>query len=161
MKWFKKTEFIRCYRQEKGQRCKECRLPQPATRLPNGIEENMMALAEEVLEPARTAFGRPVVVNSGFRCPLHNQTVGGAFQSQHVSGQAADICAERGKYGSVEEWKKANLELARVIVKNGKWDQMILYPTFIHVSYKKNGRNRKEVLRKTARGYEKVEPSNI
>ena len=135
--------------------------------MPNGIEENIVALVEEVLDPIREAFGNPIVVNSGFRCPLHNQAVGGAFQSQHVSGQAADICAERGKYGSTEEWKQANLELARVIVKNGKWDQIILEntgandlkPAWIHVSWKKNGGNRHEILKKIAgrNGYIRVD----
>ena len=155
MKHFKKTELIRCYREDKTQRCKECRLTQAASRLPNGIEESILALGEDVLDPARELLGMPVVVNSGFRCPLHNQTVGGvggsgsSRTSQHVKGEAADVTC------------KDNRRLAQIIVKNGKWDQMILYPTFIHVSYKKNGGNRNEILRKTAGGYVKVDPKSI
>ena len=91
MQNFSKKEMIRCYRENREDRCKECRLPQPATRLPNGIEENIEALVDEVLDPARRKYSKPVVVNSGFRCPIHNSAVGGVYNSQHVSGQAADV----------------------------------------------------------------------
>ncbi len=162
MKWFKITELIRCYK-DYG-RCEECKLKQAAKTLPNGIEGNMLAVGMEILDPAREAFGRPIVVNSGFRCPLHNQTVGGAGGSgsgrvsQHVVGQAVDICCSHDGFSSMREWKEANLELARVIVKQGKWDQMILenvgsgdlLPNWVHVSYKKNGGNRKDILKKVA-----------
>ena len=144
MQNFSKKELIRCYRENKQDRCKECRLPQPATRLPNGIEENIEALVDEVLDPARRKLGKPIVVNSGFRCPIHNTAVGGVYNSQHVSGQAADVHCED------------NRKLAKVIVENGRFDQLILYPTFVHVSWKKAGGNRKQILRKTAKGYEKV-----
>jgi len=42
-------------------------------------------------------------------------------------------------------------------VVNGKFDQLIVYPTFLHVSWKRQGGNRKQILRKTATGYQKVE----
>ena len=41
MRWFNKNEMIRCYRERKQDRCRECRLVQAASRLPNGIEENI------------------------------------------------------------------------------------------------------------------------
>lgn len=149
MKWFNKNEMIRCYRERKQDRCRECRLPQPATRLPNGIEENIEALVEQVLDPAREKYGKPVVVNSGFRCPVHNTAVGGVYNSQHVSGQAADVHCDD------------NRKLARIIVEAGRFDQLIIYPTFVHVSWRRNGGNRKEVLRKTASGYQRVDAKSI
>lgn len=45
----------------------------------------------EVLEAARAHFGVPIIVVSGRRCPIHNNKVGGARTSQHLSGTAADI----------------------------------------------------------------------
>lgn len=144
MGYFKKEELIRCYRERKSDRCAECKLAQPAMRLPYGIEDNVKALVENVLEPARRKLGKPIIVNSGFRCPLHNGRVGGATASQHMKGEAADIRCDD------------NVKLAQVIVANGKFDQLILYPTFVHVSWKKAGVNRQEVLRKTQKGYEKV-----
>ena len=44
-----------------------------------------------VLETLRTHFGEPVSVNSGNRCAKHNKAVGGASNSQHLYGRAADI----------------------------------------------------------------------
>lgn len=46
------------------------------------------------LQALRDAFGAPIEVPSGYRCPDHNRNVGGAKSSQHVKGNAADIRAE-------------------------------------------------------------------
>jgi len=43
------------------------------------------------LQKIRTEAGRPVIINSGYRCPGYNRQVGGAPQSQHVEGKAADF----------------------------------------------------------------------
>lgn len=149
MKNFKKTELIKCYRERKQDRCAECRLSGPAHSLPNGVEANLEALVDNVLDPAREQYGKPIYVTSGFRCPLHNTTVGGVSKSQHIEGQAADI-----HVGTPEE----NLRLAKIIASQNHFDQMILYvnsatdlcPRFIHVSYKKNGGNRHRILKQVA-----------
>lgn len=146
MKYFTKEELIRCYR-ETG-RCKECRLTQAVKKMSYGIDENIEALVTEVLDPARRKYGKPVVVNSGFRCPLHNSAVGGVANSQHTRGEAADVHCED------------NRKLARIIVEAGRFDQLIIYPTFLHVSWKRQGGNRREVLRKTTNGYEKIMCNN-
>ena len=146
MGYFKKEELIRCYLERKSDRCAECKLAQPAMRLSYGIEDNVNALVENVLDPARERLGKPIMVNSGFRCVVHNRKVGGASSSQHMRGEAADLRIN----GKPEM-------LARVIVENGVFDQLIIYPTFVHVSYKRNGCNRKEILRKTAGGYARVQ----
>jgi len=44
-----------------------------------------------VLEMVRRSAGRPIPILSGYRCPVHNHAVGGADDSQHVYGTAADI----------------------------------------------------------------------
>ncbi|GAB6181739.1 D-Ala-D-Ala carboxypeptidase family metallohydrolase [Desulfotomaculum defluvii] len=43
------------------------------------------------LEEMRQAIGKPIIVTSGYRCPLHNRAVGGAINSYHIRGLAADI----------------------------------------------------------------------
>ena len=134
MKYFKMEELVPCFR-ENGARCRGCRLVQPAMQLPDGVERNLVSLVGEVLEPVRERLGRPIIVNSGYRCPIHNAAVGGVANSQHLRGEAADLL------GKPEA-------LAKAIVANGKWDQLILYPGFVHVSYKRNGVNRKQVLYK-------------
>ena len=50
-------------------------------------------------------------------------------------------------------------KLAKAIVENGKYDQLILYPMlprFVHVSWKRNGGNRLQILRKVGNGYQPV-----
>lgn len=146
MEYFTKEEMIRCYRERKQDRCSECRLQQAVKRMPDGIDENMEALVDNVLDPCRRAYGKSIGVNSGFRCPLHNSRVGGASQSQHIAGEAADITG-----GSPEE----NLKIARIIARQGRFDKMILYvdregslePRFIHVSHKRLGGNRGRILK--------------
>ena len=119
----------------------ECRDGCP---MPASAKENIEALVEAVLDPVREAYGKPVRVNSGYRCPKHNLKVGGAVGSQHMKGEAADIrCAD-------------NEALRRLIKEQGVFDQMIVYDGFIHVSYKRNGANRHQVLRKTSAGYQKI-----
>lgn len=53
--------------------------------------ECLQKLCENVLEPLRKAYGKPIKVTSGFRCKKLNKAVGGASTSQHTYGQAADI----------------------------------------------------------------------
>ena len=43
------------------------------------------------LQLIRNHFGKPVIINSGYRCAKHNSAVGGASNSQHTKGKAADI----------------------------------------------------------------------
>ena len=139
MKWFSMNEF-------------ECHC---GCRMPDSARANIVALVEQVLDPARERYGRPVCVNSGYRCARHNAAVGGVANSQHLKGEAMDI-APAGL--QVTAYGLQELErLARIIVENGKWDQLIIYPTFLHVSWKRQGGNRKQILRKTATGYQKVE----
>ena len=108
---------------------------------PKEAEENLRALVDEVLDPLREAYGRPIRVTSGYRCPQLNRLVGGSPNSQHMRGEAADIQPVVGNEADLPE-------LARILIENGKSDQLILYPTFIHVSYRKLGWNRKQVLQK-------------
>ena len=49
------------------------------------------------------------------------------------------------------------MKLAHILVHNGNYDQIILYPTFIHVSWKRNGGNRHKLMRKTATGYQLIQ----
>jgi len=148
MKHFKMEELVPCFR-ENGARCRGCRLVQPAMQLPGGVERNLVSLVEEVLEPVRERLGRPIIVNSGYRCPIHNTAVGGVANSQHLRGEAADLhCYD-------------DRRLARIIVEHGRYDQLIIYPTFVHVSYKRGGGNCQLILRKTSAGYQKISSSEI
>ena len=117
--------------------------------MPPEVKANIEALVANVLDPLREAYGKPIYVNSGYRCEKHNKAVGGVPKSQHMLGQAADISVKSEKLKV-----KSELEtLASIIVQQGRFDQLIIYPTFLHVSYRRSGVNRHKVLRKTATGY--------
>jgi uncharacterized protein YcbK (DUF882 family) len=53
--------------------------------------DNLQKLCQKVLEPLRQHFGKPIKINSGFRCKTLNEAVGGAKNSYHTKGRAADI----------------------------------------------------------------------
>ena len=142
--------------------------------MPAEARQNIEALVANVLDPVRDEYGKPIYVNSGYRCAKHNAAVGGVPKSQHMLGQAADISVKSEPTPEREESQaclsypereggrrsqklkvKSELEmLASIIVSQGRFDQLILYPTFLHVSYKRSGVNRHKVLRKTATSYE-------
>ena len=110
--------------------------------MPAEARANIEALVREVLDPSRERLGKAIRVNSGYRCAKHNLKVGGAVGSQHMKGEAADIVPG----DSLER-------LVRIIKEQGVFDQMIVYPTFVHVSYKRIGINRHQVLKKVSGGY--------
>lgn len=98
------------------------------------VRDSIQALTENVLQPLRDAWGKPLKVNSGYRCKALNAAVGGVPTSQHVKGEAADIAAGDP------------VKLARLAVKLGlPFDQIILYPTFVHFSHKLNGEQRGQI----------------
>ena len=117
--------------------------------MPPEARQNIEALVANVLDPVREQYGKPIYVNSGYRCEKHNKAVGGVPKSQHMLGQAADISLRLTAYSLQDELMK----LARIIKEQGRFDQLIIYPAFLHVSYKRSGVNRHKVLRKTATGY--------
>ena len=103
------------------------------------IEENLEALIIHVLDILRESYGNPVRVNSGYRSPELNNAIKGASNSQHLRGEAVDITA-----GS----KDGNKKLFKLIMQHGAYDQLIDEKDYswIHVSYKKDRKNRKQVL---------------
>jgi hypothetical protein len=105
------------------------------------IEEckSLTALIEKVLDPLREAYGKPIIVSSGYRCPKLNAAVGGAASSQHVKGEAADI-------RSVADTPDENKKLFDLIVKLGlPYDQLINEYNYdwVHVSFGPRHRRQK------------------
>ena len=99
------------------------------------VRDNIKALVDNILQPLRDAWGGPLFINSGYRSPELNKAVGGAETSQHVKGCAADV-------GVTDP-----IALARLAKKMRLgFDQMIIYPSFCHFSYKKDGKNRGQIL---------------
>ncbi len=129
-KYFTISEFVRSETAEKRG---------IDNKLPKELLPNVQALIDKVLDPLREAWGKPIIVTSGYRCPALNNAVRGSATSQHMSGQAADITA-----GS----RKENKRLFYLIQELGiDFDQLIDEKGFswVHVSYRE-GNNRKQIL---------------
>jgi hypothetical protein len=104
------------------------------------VVENLEALVLNVLDPLREAYGKPIRVNSGYRSPRLNLVIGGAKNSQHMTGEAVDITA-----GSKED----NKWLFDYIFRHLPYDQLIDESNYswVHVSFKNGDTNRQQVLR--------------
>jgi zinc D-Ala-D-Ala carboxypeptidase len=110
--------------------------------------ENLKALCANVLEKIRAHFGKPITVNSGFRGAKLNKAIGGAKNSSHLHGEAADI-----EIAGVD-----NLQLVYWIANNLEFDQLISefynpgdpQSGWVHVSWSRNkNRNQKLTINKS------------
>lgn len=99
---------------------------------------NLTKLVDNVLDPLRERYGKPIIVNSGYRSPELNRKVGGARKSMHMDGMAADIDTN-----NIQE----NRVLFDIIKNNLDFDQLIWEKggSWVHVSYRE-GNNRHQTL---------------
>ena len=110
-----------------------------------GTWYDLRTLCENILQPVRDHYGKVVSVSSGDRSPELCVKIGSSLKSQHAKGQAADF----------EIFGVPNAELAKYIIDNLNFDQLILEfhkpeepnSGWIHCSYKNDEDNRKQVLR--------------
>lgn len=104
---------------------------------------NLCALVHQVLQPLRDAMGHQVKIGSGYRCPRLNAAVGGVKNSQHMTGEAADLCidGDMAKGKRWFEWIKANCNFDQLI-----WEHNAKGTYWVHVSYRASGNNRKQVI---------------
>jgi len=108
--------------------------------------EHIIALTNlccNILQPVRENFKKPIKINSGYRSVELCEAIGSSARSQHAKGEAADF----------EIYGLSNLELATWIYDNLDYDQLILEfhdpdedpnSGWVHVSYTRNGVNRKD-----------------
>ena len=115
--------------------------------------ENLRALCVHTLEPLREALGLPIIITSGYRTKaLNDKLAHSSERSQHMLGQAADFWVQGSKFkvqGEEAPSRREQLIKAfRLIILDESidYDQLILYPTFIHVSYVSRERNRRTIL---------------
>ena len=112
-----------------------------ATALREGIDNRppesafhlLHVLVRQLLDPIRKAWGAPIKVTSGYRCPRLNELVGGVTHSHHLLGCAADIiCGSKADNNRL-------FDLIRKMHAEGKirFTQLILEDDgrWIHVSY--------------------------
>ena len=108
---------------------------------------NFKLLAENIFEPIRNHFEKPIFISSGYRSAALNKAIGGAASSQHCTGEAIDIDMD-GHAGGV-----TNKMVFDYIKDNLNFDQLIwefgtdTNPDWVHVSYESTGRQRKQILK--------------
>lgn len=108
--------------------------------------ENLKALAENIFQPIREEFMCPIFVSSGYRSEALNQAIGGSKTSQHSKGEALDLDAD--VYGVI-----TNADIFHYVLDRLEFDQLIWEfgtdenPDWVHVSFKKDERNRMQVLK--------------
>ena len=107
------------------------------------IKDNIVALVDNVLDPLRDRYGKPIMISSGYRSFELNKKIGGSRTSQHCKGQAADLYTNEGVKGL--------RELVRIIIDdNLKFDQLIFEHSgrgyWLHVSYTRTGVNRRQYM---------------
>ena len=112
-----------------------------ATALREGIDNRppkcayhlLHVLVDQLLDPIRKAWGAPIMVTSGYRCPRLNELVGGVTHSHHILGCAADIITgnkadHRRLFNLIRQMKnEGRIRFTQLIWEgDGRW---------IHVSY--------------------------
>lgn len=106
---------------------------------------NLVYLCAFVLEPLRVAMGEPIKIGSGFRCQALNKAVGGVYNSQHMKGQAADLCidGDRQKGRKWFNYIRDHLPFDQLI-----WEHNSKGTYWVHVSfvYPDFGKNRHKVI---------------
>lgn len=110
-----------------------------------GVDEvcALCALVHHVLQPLRDAMQEPIKIGSGYRCRQLNTAVGGVSNSQHMRGEAADLCID----GDIQKgkrwftWIKAHCQFDQLI-----WEHNAKGSYWVHVSYRADGENRQQVI---------------
>lgn len=138
MKNFKLSEFFVSSTADKNGIKNEPSLDERAT-----IKRNINLLVDNVLDPIRDKFCAPVIITSGYRCPQVNKLVGGANNSQHMSGCAADFHIKGFTYLMMRQ-------VFLNVYDTMEFDQLIYYRSknIIHVSYVENGNRHEAFLKK-------------
>ena len=117
--------------------------------IPNAREAaNLKLLAENILEPIREHFGLPFTPTSCYRGFLLNSLVGGVWNSQHRTGEAADIKIPAIDAHRMATWVQANLNFDQLILENYRHGDV--WSGFCHISFSATGRQRKDVFTKKA-----------
>lgn len=90
---------------------------------------NMAKYTVIALDVLRRAWGGPIQVNSGWRCPAHNREVGGSNTSRHLIGCAADVKPAEVAKDELDMF----FQIAFSIWNQPGWE-LIKYPTFLHIA---------------------------
>lgn len=117
--------------------------------------DNLQELLENVVNPLLSRF-EGMEITSGYRSYSVNRAAGGVPNSQHTKGQAVDLWY----IADDKDVEQSVREVYQWVIDNLIFDQLIVYDTFVHISYTSRRRNRMQVL-KYAEYYNQDIPSRI
>ena len=104
---------------------------------------NLCGLVHNVLQPLRKWWGAEIKIGSGFRSLALNRAVGGVRNSQHMRGEAADLCIDgdlqKGKQWLA--WIKTHCDFDQLILEHNSKGNY-----WVHVSFRCDGKNRRQVI---------------
>ena len=120
--------------------------------------ENLRRLCQHTLEPLREKLQQPVVITSGYRCQQLNEIIVHAERkSQHMEGRAADFYVKgiAGQARNEASHRERLVKAFKTIIEDEgiDFDQLIIYPSFIHVSYVSREKNRHQLTRASGNGH--------
>lgn len=122
---FRYSEF------EDSEKAKECGIDNT---IPEELKPRIKALVDNVLQPLRDVYG-VMPINSGYRCRELNEKANGVESSMHRTGEACDVACSNP------------LALAQLAKDLGlPFDQIGLYPTFVHISHRYRGKQRGHIF---------------
>lgn len=151
------------------------------------VVANLRALVQNALDPIREAYGR-VQITSAFRSPAVNDAIGGSLLCRNhgftdnkapnsatalrIAARTNTPCGSQHLLGEAADFKfigktLTSQEIAAMVVRlrdqgKVKFDQLVWYApdqsSHVHISYRRRGTNRNEVLKKTASGYVELPP---
>lgn len=104
-------------------------------------------LCQSILEPIRRRYGMPIHVTSGFRCAELNKAVGGVSNSQHLTGDAADIRASATSnnylFKIIEQMvREGEITVGQLIWEGGNEHS----PAWIHISNPRKDKTNNDIM---------------
>ena len=110
------------------------------------VKKKLERLINEVLDPIREAYGKPIRVSSGYRCRRLNTAVGGAKTSQHLYGEAADLIPADGDTRRLFFLIKKMIDEGKITCGQLIWEYGTRYaPKWVHISLE-TPKHRNQVL---------------
>lgn len=98
--------------------------------------DHLLELIFYILQPVRDKFGA-ITVTSGFRNYRLNRLVGGASNSNHLFGCAADIIPQKASFKQVYDFITQNLDYDECYIEQSKGKK------WLHVAFRKNNNRKK------------------
>ena len=115
---------------------------------------NLQALVESLLEPIRAKIQRPIYVSSGYRPPRLNAATGGAANSNHLTGCAADCHVRKGKatdtagnLGIIAALLSLGIPFDECLLEGATFDKSgeITGCRWVHLAYRRGQPNRNKL----------------